>query len=91
MGHNISARKRAADARAATLTAFLDWTLSAGCVPCGRGSWVEVRVLVAVVPGHTVGAVLHRLRCQRCGRTPTVVWLGNRMGTTLTLLGPGSY
>ena len=90
MAHNRSPRKRAADARAALLADWVGWTLAVGCVPCGRGSWVDVRVLVAELPGHTVGRVVERMRCQHCGGMPTVAWLGDG-ARNVVLLGRGSY
>ena len=74
--HNRNPRERAAKARADPLTAYLNWTLAAGCVPRGRGSRVNVRALVVSTPGQTVGDVLGRLKCQRCGKMPGVAWLG---------------
>ena len=91
MSHNVSNRKRAADARTALLAEFTHWSLAAGCTPCGRGSWVEVRVLLAEQPGRTVGQVVERMRCQHCGRVPTAAWLGDAGGRTVVVLGRGSY
>ena len=90
MAHNRSPRKRASDARLALLVEFLGWCLAAGCEPCGRGSWVDVRVLAHELPGRTVGQVLDRMVCQHCGRLPTAAWLGNGKQSVM-LLGRGSY
>ena len=48
MSHNTSARKLASAVRAEPLRFYVGWSIAAGCVPCGRGSWVDVRVLVGV-------------------------------------------
>ena len=59
-------------------------------LPVRRGAWINVRVLVASTPSHTVGDVLKRLKCQRCGATPGIAWLG-MCGQSIVLLGQGSY
>ncbi len=91
VAHNRSNRRRASDARAAQLAEFVGWSLAAGCQPCGRGSWVEVRVLAAELPGQTVGRVVGRMRCQHCGRVPDAAWLGDAQGRMVAVLGRGSY
>ena len=91
VSHNTSPRKLASAVRAEPLSFYARWTLAAGCSPCGRGSWVEVRVLATELPGRTVGHVVERMRCQHCGRVPTAAWLGNAQGQTVGVLGRGSY
>ena len=65
--------------------------LNVGCLRCRELRELRVFRLAGRIGGrHTVGDVVPRLRCSRCGEAPDYVPIRNRLHRVI-LLGPGAY
>ena len=72
MAHNRSRTKLRSDVLGSALNIYRGWLLKADCgspgCPVGRSHRLEA--LARYYPGATVGDVLNRLRCLKCGQGP---------------------
>ncbi len=65
------------EALAAPLAQFPGWHLSIACPACRLVVQLRCEGLAGVHPGTTVGGVVARLRCSRCGGRPSSVRLAD--------------
>ncbi len=67
----------AEQASAAEMAAFPGWHLSIACPACRLVVQLRCDDLARTLPGLTVGEVVPRLKCSRCGRRPSSVVLAD--------------
>lgn len=71
---DVSARS---DALGSPLARFTGWHLSIACSACRVLVQLRVSDLDATLPEQTMGHVVERLRCSRCGSQPSSVVLAD--------------